>query len=206
MVQTDTRWCWKTQVSRRWAERHVSEAQKCVIFLKLFWFYYIGWKTYVLIWTRELREMVMRNIHDGLYSLSSSFIWWLLANPLATLTQGIVSILPSLDKRELGQVLYVRTSFLFLLFFTEINDHWYWWGKGLPRWLSGKESACQCWRLMRLGSDLWVRKIPGSRKRQAAQVFLPREFQGQRGLAGYGPWGRSIRHDRALMRWSCPEY
>jgi len=28
---------------------------------------------------------------------------------------------------------------------------------GLPRWLSGKESACQC---RRLGFDPWVGKIP----------------------------------------------
>ena len=30
----------------------------------------------------------------------------------------------------------------------------------LPRWLRGKESACQCRRHRRLGFDLWVRKIP----------------------------------------------
>ena len=28
---------------------------------------------------------------------------------------------------------------------------------GFPRWLSGKESPCQC---KRCGFDLWVRKIP----------------------------------------------
>ena len=31
---------------------------------------------------------------------------------------------------------------------------------GLPRWLSGKESACQCSRLRRRGFDPWVGKIP----------------------------------------------
>jgi len=31
---------------------------------------------------------------------------------------------------------------------------------GLPRWLSGKESTCQCRRLKRCGFDSWVRKIP----------------------------------------------
>ena len=35
---------------------------------------------------------------------------------------------------------------------------------GLPWWLSGKESACQCKRLKRLGFDLWVGKIPWRRK------------------------------------------
>ena len=34
---------------------------------------------------------------------------------------------------------------------------------GLPRWHSGKESACQCRRRRRLGFDPWVRKIPWRR-------------------------------------------
>ena len=34
-----------------------------------------------------------------------------------------------------------------------------WWG--LPRWQSGKESACQCRRCKRCGFNPWVRKIPG---------------------------------------------
>ena len=37
---------------------------------------------------------------------------------------------------------------------------------GLPRWFSRKESACQCRRCRRCGFDLWVRKIPWSRKWQ----------------------------------------
>ena len=44
-------------------------------------------------------------------------------------------------------------------------------GLGLPRWLSGNESACQC------------------RRWQPTPVFLPGKFQGQRYLAGYSPWG-----------------
>ena len=31
------------------------------------------------------------------------------------------------------------------------------WILGLPRWLSGEESACQC---RRLGFDSWVKKTP----------------------------------------------
>ena len=38
--------------------------------------------------------------------------------------------------------------------------------KGLPRWLSGKESSCQC---RGRGLDPWVGKIPGGRKRQPLQ-------------------------------------
>jgi len=57
--------------------------------------------------------------------------------------------------------------------------------KGLPRWLSGKESACQCRRHGRLGFVPWVGKIPWSRQWQPTVVFLPRQSYGQRSLAGY---------------------
>ena len=43
---------------------------------------------------------------------------------------------------------------------------------GLPRWLSGKESTCQC---RRPGFDPWVGKIPWRRKWQPTPVFLPGE-------------------------------
>ena len=57
-----------------------------------------------------------------------------------------------------------------------------------PRWHSGKESTCQCWRFRRLRFDPWVGKIPWSRKWQHTPVFLPGKFYGQRRLAGYSPW------------------
>ena len=55
---------------------------------------------------------------------------------------------------------------------------------GLPWWLSGKESACQCrrWEL-----DLQVRKIFWRRKCLPTPVFLPGESHGQRILVGYSP-------------------
>jgi len=56
---------------------------------------------------------------------------------------------------------------------------------GLPRWLSGKESACQCWRLKKLEFDPWIGKIPWKRAWQLTSVFLPGETLGQRSLAGY---------------------
>ena len=34
----------------------------------------------------------------------------------------------------------------------------------------------------------WVRKSPWRREWLPAPVFLPREFLGQRSLAGYSPW------------------
>ena len=56
---------------------------------------------------------------------------------------------------------------------------------GLPGWLSGKESVCQCRRRKRLGFYPWVGKIPWRRKWQATPVFLPGKSHGQRSLAGW---------------------
>ena len=58
-----------------------------------------------------------------------------------------------------------------------------------PWWFSGKELACQCRKCRRQGFDLWVGKIPWSRKWQPTLVFLPGKFHGQRSLAGYRPGG-----------------
>ena len=54
----------------------------------------------------------------------------------------------------------------------------------LPRWPSGKESPCQCWRCRKHGLNLWVRNIPGSRKRLPTPVSLPGKFHGQRKRGG----------------------
>ena len=51
---------------------------------------------------------------------------------------------------------------------------------GFPRWLSGKEPACQCRGCRRLGFDPWVRKIPWRRKWQPTPIFLPGEFHRER--------------------------
>ena len=56
----------------------------------------------------------------------------------------------------------------------------------LPRWLRGKDSACQC-RILRF--DPWVGKTPWRTGRLPTPVFLPGEFHGQRSLVGYCPWG-----------------
>ena len=67
-----------------------------------------------------------------------------------------------------------------------------------PRWLSGKESTCQC---RKRGFDPWSRKIPWRRKWQPTPVFWPENPQGQRILAGYSPWGRKkVRHDLATTK------
>ena len=53
-------------------------------------------------------------------------------------------------------------------------------------WLSGKESACQCWKRR---FNPWVGKIPWKGKWQPTPVFLPGQFHGQKSLAGYSSWG-----------------
>ena len=94
------------------------------------------------------------------------------------------------------------TAFTYVAF---QNCRWGWiWLRvayigGLPRWCSGKEFVCQCRRCKRWGFNPWVRKIPWSRKWQPNPVFLPGKFHGQRGLAGYSPWGsQKVGHD-----WAC---
>ena len=62
--------------------------------------------------------------------------------------------------------------------------------EGLPRWLSGKESACQSRRCKRCRFDPWVRKILWRRKWQPTPAYFPGKFHVQRDLVGSSPWGR----------------
>ena len=57
-----------------------------------------------------------------------------------------------------------------------------WFSMRLPRWPSGKESACQ---RRRLGLHPQVGKIPWRRKWQLTPVFWPGKFHGQRSLSSY---------------------
>jgi len=57
-------------------------------------------------------------------------------------------------------------------FYTNMNH------KGLPRWCSGKEFACQCRRHKRHEFDPLVGKIPWKRTWQPAPLFLPGKFHG----------------------------
>ena len=60
-----------------------------------------------------------------------------------------------------------------------------WFGnKGLPKWRSGKESACWCSKHRGHKFDPWIRKIPWRSKWQATPVFLPGKPHGQRSLMG----------------------
>ena len=66
---------------------------------------------------------------------------------------------------------------------------------GLPWWLIGKESTCQC---RRCRFDPWFGKIPWRRKWQLTPVFLPGKSHGQMSLAGYSPCSRKrVGHDLA---------
>ena len=53
--------------------------------------------------------------------------------------------------------------------------------------------ACQCRRCKRLRYGPWIWKIPRRRKLQPTPVFSPGKPHGQRSLADYSPWGRSLR-------------
>ena len=59
---------------------------------------------------------------------------------------------------------------------------------GLPWWLSGKKSACQCWRP---GFSPWVGKIPWRRAWQPTLVLLLRESHGWRSLSSCSSQGRT---------------
>ena len=64
---------------------------------------------------------------------------------------------------------------------TEANLYFTW---GFPGGSDGKDSNYNV-------GDPWVGKIPWRREWQPTPVFLPREFHGQRSLAGYSPWSRT---------------
>ena len=65
---------------------------------------------------------------------------------------------------------------------------------GLPKWLSGKESACQCRRHKKCRFNPWIGKIPWNRKWQPTLVFLPGEFHDQRSLVGQVLGVQRVRH------------
>ena len=56
---------------------------------------------------------------------------------------------------------------------------------GIPRWLIGKESTCQCRRHQRHRFHPWVGKIPWRRKWQPTPIFLPGKSHGQRSRVDY---------------------
>ena len=70
--------------------------------------------------------------------------------------------------------------------------------EGLPRWLSGKEWACQG---RTHGFDPWVRKNPWRRKSQPTPVSLPRKSHGQSSLAGlYSMGSQEFKQQHMTVR------
>ena len=72
---------------------------------------------------------------------------------------------------------------------------------GLPKWVSGKESTCQCRRCKRQGFNRWFGKVLWRRKWQPTPVFLPGKSHRLRRLVGCSPQGhkesaRLIMHTR----------
>ena len=70
-----------------------------------------------------------------------------------------------------------------------------------PRWLSGKESTCQC---RRHRFNPWVGRIPWRRKWQLTPVFLPGKSHGQRNQASYNPWcheGLDMSEPLSMHAW-----
>ena len=61
---------------------------------------------------------------------------------------------------------------------------------GLPRWCSGKESACQCRRLRRPGFDPWVGKIPEKEVATCSSISAWRAPWTEELGGLYSPWGR----------------
>ena len=63
----------------------------------------------------------------------------------------------------------------------------YW--HGLPRWLSGGESASQCRRCGRNSFGPWAGKVPWRKKWQPTPVFSPGKSHEWRSLVGYSSQG-----------------
>ena len=60
---------------------------------------------------------------------------------------------------------------------------------GLPRWFSGKESACNAGDIGDAGSAPGPGRSPGVGNGNALQYPHPEEFHGRRSLVGYSPQG-----------------
>ena len=95
-------------------------------------------------------------------------------------------------------IYYPIGKHLFLYWFFPIIKHWgiFWYMSicthlhcflKVPRWFSGKESACQRRGHRRHGFNIWVGKIPWRRKWQPTPVFLLGKSHGQKSLMGYSP-------------------
>ena len=70
-----------------------------------------------------------------------------------------------------------------LVIFNRVFLSQYLWASQMAQ--PGKESACHCRRLRKLGFSPWVRKFPWRRKWQPNAVFLPEKFHRQKSPVGH---------------------
>ena len=111
----------------------------------------------------------------AIYEIRLSINFWMLLYPIR---QKLLTI----SRKKFQMQIISQSSYLFInIWLVNIR---------LPRWCSGKESACQFRRVKRCRFELWVRKILWRRKWLPTPVHSPGKFHGERSLAGYSPWGR----------------
>ena len=88
---------------------------------------------------------------------------------------------------NIGMHVSLQISVFTFFFFPDIYPRvWLLDDMGFPGGSDGKYSACNAGGLR---FDPRVRKIPWRREWLPTPLLLPGEFQGQRSLAGYKPWG-----------------
>ena len=92
---------------------------------------------------------------------------------VGTLIKEVANTMQSLPQISTESVHVRGLGFLNSNTFLSLNSH-----IGLPKCLSGEESACQCKRCRKHGFSPWIRKIPWSRKWQPTPVLLPEKFHG----------------------------
>ena len=129
--------------------------------------------------------------------LPGNHLWWLSALRFQRLAQSCIVI--PMYHRDISSFLFsymqIKSKVLHLIFICILSPQIVFgiFSKGLPWWLSGRESTCQC---RRLGFNLWVRMIPWRRKWHPTPVFLPGKSHGQRRVGGCSPWGcKRVEHD-----------
>ena len=117
--------------------------------------------------------------------------WTTRTRELLSTKSGKIEGQPSLDGNGWSGFSLNKLSLSFPLNQAEDDRSMNWKFRGQARVedTSGKEPTCQCRRYGRHVFNPWVGKISWRRAWQPTPVFLPGKFHGQRGLAGYSPWG-----------------
>ena len=102
----------------------------------------------------------------------------LITSAFLLISNLFISYLLALPQKICVLIGVYQSQCVFFFFFLFLLPHYL----GLPQWVSGQESTCQC---RRCKFDPWVRKIPQKRKWQPTPIFLPGKSHGQRSLDGH---------------------